>query len=84
MPGLTRYFATPSAASRGVVSARLADGRYQVRADSREVTVNNATTQKDIAVGTRVVLDRSAAAPCIVAVVSLGEGPSVKEVVIRG
>lgn len=83
MPGLTRYFATPSAASRGVVSARLADGRYQVRADSREVTAVNAT-DGDAPVGARVVLDRSGTAPCIVAVVSLGEGPSVKEVVIRG
>ncbi|NDY56341.1 hypothetical protein G3N56_06235 [Desulfovibrio sulfodismutans] len=83
MPGLTQYFATPSASSRGVVAARLADGRYLVRSDSRELTAVNAT-DGDVNVGARVVLDRSATAPCIVAVVSLGDGPNVKEVVVRG
>lgn len=83
MPGLTRYFATPQASSRGVVVARLADGRYLVRADSRDLTAVNAT-EGDIKVGARVVLDRSAAAPCIVAVIALGGAAHVKEVVIRG
>lgn len=83
MPGLTRYFATPSASSRGVVAARLADGRYLVRSDSRELTAVNAT-DVDVNVGARVVLDRSATAPCIVAVIALGGAAHVKEVVIRG
>lgn len=83
MPGLTDYFASPSSGLRGVVAARLADGRYRVRALARVVTAANATGRA-IPVGARVILDRSSGVPCIVAVVSLGGDPGVKEVTVNG